>query len=79
MPPMRKKKPAMRRRCRRPRWWERRAGKRAPRKAPRLRRATMLPDVEASFLGVVERWKSVLKLGYVSFLYALLALGLLGK
>jgi len=22
----------------------------------------MLPDVEASFLGVVERWKSVLKL-----------------
>jgi len=39
----------------------------------------MLPDVEASFLGVVERWKSVLKLGYVSFLYALLALGLLGK
>lgn len=39
----------------------------------------MLPDVEASFLGVVERWKSVLKLRYVSFLYALLALGLLGK
>lgn len=30
--------------------------------APKFRRATMLPVVEASFLGVDERWKSVLKL-----------------
>jgi hypothetical protein len=62
IPPSRKNRPRRERRCRRPRREERRAGARAPKKAPAFKSATTLPEAAARRVAEVERLKSFLKL-----------------